>query len=81
MASLAVAVLFGLGHLPAAQALGPLTTMVVLRSLLLNGAASLAFGYLFWRRGVEAAMVAHASAHIGLQVVGPHFAQATEAVA
>ncbi len=66
-----VAVCFGLGHLPATQALTPLTPAVVTRSLFLNGVASLTFGYLFWRRGLEAAMVAHACAHVGLQLLGP----------
>jgi membrane protease YdiL (CAAX protease family) len=71
LANLTVAVLFALGHLPATHALGPLTPLVVARCFLLNGAASLVFGYLFWRHGLESAMVAHASAHIGLQVLGP----------
>jgi membrane protease YdiL (CAAX protease family) len=74
-ANVLVAALFALGHLPATQALGPLTPAVVVRSFLLNGAASMVFGYLFWRRGLEAAMTAHASAHVGLQVIGPVIAK------
>lgn len=68
-----IAVLFAVGHLPATQSLAPLTPAIVVRSLIMNGAASLTFGYLFWRRGLEAAMVAHACAHVGLQIVGPLF--------
>jgi hypothetical protein len=51
-----------------------LTTIVVSRSILLNGAASLTIGYLFWRRGPEADMIARAGAHIGLQLLGPNLA-------
>ena len=35
-----VAVLFGLGHLPATSAITPLTTMLVLRAVVLNGIAA-----------------------------------------
>jgi membrane protease YdiL (CAAX protease family) len=65
-----VAVLFGLGHLPATSAVTPLTTTLVLRSLILNGIAGTAFGYLYWRRGLEAAMIGHMSAHLVMQVPG-----------
>ncbi len=77
LANVVVAVLFALGHLPATQAITPLTPAVVARSLFLNGVASLTFGYLFWRRGLESAMVAHACAHVGLQMVGPALVSAT----
>jgi membrane protease YdiL (CAAX protease family) len=65
-----VAVLFGLGHLPATSAVTPLTTTLVLRSLILNGIAGTAFGYLYWKRGLEAAMIGHMSAHLVLQIPG-----------
>jgi membrane protease YdiL (CAAX protease family) len=42
-----VAVLFGLGHLPITSAITPLTTMLVVRALVLNGIAGIAFGYLY----------------------------------
>jgi membrane protease YdiL (CAAX protease family) len=80
MANAVVAILFGLGHLPATQALAPLTPAVVFRCLLLNGAASLVFGHLFWRRGLESAMFAHASAHVGLQIIGPAIMNGTAAL-
>ena len=57
--------------------LAPLTTPIIVRSVVLNGVASATFGWLFWRRGLEAAMVAHACAHVGLQVLGPIFLRAT----
>lgn len=69
-ANVLAALLFGAGHLPAVAALAPLTTVVVARTLLLNGIAGVLFGWLYWRRGLLAAMVAHFSADIVLHVVG-----------
>jgi membrane protease YdiL (CAAX protease family) len=60
------AVLFGVGHLPAlAQAVG-LTPALIARTVLLNAVAGVAFGWLYWRRSLEAAMVAHAAFHVPL---------------
>ena len=59
-----VALLFAAGHLPAAAMTAPLTSGVVARTLLLNAVAGLLFGWLFWRRSLESAMVAHASVHV-----------------
>lgn len=58
------ALLFGLGHLPNAATLGPLTPAAVGRILLLNGIAGVAFGWLYWRESLEAAMVAHVAFHV-----------------
>ena len=66
----AVAILFALGHLPATATVAPLTDLLVARALLLNGLAGVAFGYLFWRHGLEAAMAGHISAHLVLQIPG-----------
>jgi membrane protease YdiL (CAAX protease family) len=65
-----VAVLFGLGHLPATSAMTPLTQLLVVRALVLNGIAGIAFGYLYWKRGLEAAMLAHMSTHLVMQIPG-----------
>jgi hypothetical protein len=65
------ALLFGAGHLPTAAGLWPLTAIVVLRTLVLNGVAGLAFGWLYWRRGLEAAMCAHFCADLVLHVATP----------
>jgi membrane protease YdiL (CAAX protease family) len=70
VAIVVVAILFGLGHLPATAAIAPLTETLVLRALVLNGVAGVAFGYLYWRHGLEAAMLGHMSAHLVLQVPG-----------
>jgi membrane protease YdiL (CAAX protease family) len=69
------ALLFGAGHLPAAAPVWPLTGMVVLRTLLLNAVAGLAFGWLYWRRGLEAAMLAHFCADLVLHVAVPLLAR------
>jgi len=59
------AVLFGAGHLPAASALvGTLTLSVVTYILLVNAAFGVVAGYLFFRYGLEAAIIAHALAHL-----------------
>jgi membrane protease YdiL (CAAX protease family) len=60
------AVLFGLGHLPALAQSADLTPALVVRTVLLNAVAGVLFGWLYWRRSLEAAMVAHASFHVPL---------------
>ena len=72
-ANLIVAVLFALGHVPAARLLMPITTLVIVALLTINGAASLVFGYLCWKRGLEAAMIAHFFTDLTLHVIGPMF--------
>lgn len=57
------AVAFGLLHLPITATIVPLTSWVILRAILLNGIAGIAFGWLFWQYSLEAAMLAHASFH------------------
>jgi membrane protease YdiL (CAAX protease family) len=69
-AILLAAVLFGIGHLPAATILAPLDAMIVLRTVALNALGGALFGWLYWRRHLEAAMVAHASAHVGFALAG-----------
>jgi Type II CAAX prenyl endopeptidase Rce1-like len=57
------ALVFGLLHLPATAAIVPLTPVVIIRALLLNGIAGIAFGWLFWQYSLEAAMLSHVSVH------------------
>jgi membrane protease YdiL (CAAX protease family) len=73
IANLIVAVLFALAHIPSAKLLMPITPLVILALLTINGAASLLFGYLCWKRGLEAAMLAHFFADFTLHVIGPMF--------
>ena len=73
IANVIVALLFALAHVPAAKLLMPITTLVIVALLTINGAASLCFGYLCWKRGLEAAMLAHFCADFTLHVIGPMF--------
>lgn len=61
------AVLFGIGHLPTATAIyGGLTPEVVTWIVVGNAIGGIAFGWLFWRCSLEAAMIGHAAAHVVL---------------
>lgn len=65
LAIAASALLFGAGHLPLAHfLLGSLNGPVVLFVVGLNAAFGLLFGWMYWRRGLESAMVAHAVTHL-----------------
>lgn len=64
-------VIFGLGHLPITGALTAITPVVVLRAILLNGVAGIIFGWLYWKKGLESAMISHFSADICLHVLLP----------
>jgi hypothetical protein len=68
-ANLIAALLFGAGHLPSAAALVPLTGFVIFRTLLLNGVLAVAFGVLYRRYGLEAAILSHFTAGIMLHVI------------
>jgi membrane protease YdiL (CAAX protease family) len=59
------------GHLPAASRITPLTPALIGRTLLLNGIAGAVFGYLYWKRGLEAVMIAHGTADVVMHVGGP----------
>ena len=74
-ANVLVAVLFGLGHLPAASMMMTITPPIVAIAVVVNGFASIVFGRLYWTRGLEAAMLAHFTADIVLHVAGPAFAR------
>ena len=73
LANIIVAILFGLGHLPAASMVMHLTPAVVFLALMINGIAALAFGYLYWQRGLESAMIAHFCADFVIYVIGVTF--------
>ncbi len=73
ISNLVVAVLFGLGHLPSASLVMPITPLVVALALAFNGIAAIAFGVLYRKRGLESAMIAHFTADFVIYVVGPRF--------
>ena len=71
-ANVTAAVVFGLSHLPAALRLGlPRTPLAVGYLVAANAVAGLVFGWLFRKRGLESAMLAHASADVWLHAVFP----------
>jgi hypothetical protein len=70
-ANVGAALLFGAGHLPATAAITTLTGIVIIRALVLNGLVGVVCGWLYWKRGLYLAMIAHFSADIVLHVVPP----------
>ena len=70
-ANLLAALLFGVGHLPAAASLLPLTPVIVVRVLILNAVPGLVMDWLYRKRGLEAAMLAHGIADLILHVATP----------
>jgi hypothetical protein len=69
IANILAAVLFGLGHLPTTALLIPLTPLVITRAIVLNGVLGVVFGWLYWKHGLESAMISHFSADIVLHVL------------
>jgi hypothetical protein len=64
------AVLFGVGHLPAASAMvGELTFGVSAYLVAANATFGLVAGWLFWRYGLESAIIAHITVHAMLLAV------------
>ena len=60
-------IVFGVGHLPVAVAIGgQLTLPVVVYVITVNSVFGLMAGYLYWRKGLEAAITAHMLAHVGI---------------
>jgi membrane protease YdiL (CAAX protease family) len=72
-ANLIACLLFGAMHLPQAAALLGLTAPLVAFVFLGNGVPGLIFGWLYWRKGLVAAMVSHTVADIVSKVVLPLF--------
>ncbi len=61
------ALMFGAGHLPAAALLvKQLTPSVIAWIIMGNAAFSLVAGWLYWKVGLEAAIIAHITTHLGI---------------
>jgi len=64
------AIIFGLGHLPTILAMGAtFSPMVLTRVIFLNGIAGVLFGWLYWKKGLESAMISHFSVDVVLHVL------------
>ena len=61
--------IFAAGHLGAAAQLWPLTPLVLVYVMVANMIVGVPLGFVFWKRGLEAAMVAHFSADMVLHVI------------
>lgn len=72
IAILLAAIIFGLGHLPITAALTTITPMVITRAIVLNGVGGIVFGILYWKKGLESAMLAHFTTDIWLLTLLPH---------
>lgn len=70
-ANVIVAIGFGLAHLPSWSAVTTLTPAIVITVVLLNSIGGITFGYLYFERGLEAAMLAHFAADVVLHGLGP----------
>lgn len=72
-ANVAAALAFGAVHLPQAAMLAELTAPLVALVMIGNGLVGLVFGWLYWRRGLVAAMVCHSSTNVVARVLVPLF--------
>lgn len=64
IATIVAAIVFAQGHLSATSLSVAITPLVIARSLVLNGGLGLLYGYIYTRRGLEAAMLTHFSTDI-----------------
>jgi len=71
LAIIITAVLFGIGHLPITSAITAITPGIILRAIVLNGIGGIIFGWLYWKKGLESAMISHFSTDIVLHVILP----------
>lgn len=71
LAIIIAAIIFGIGHLPAVMAITALTPLVIVRTIVLNAVGGIIFGWLYWKKGLESAMISHFSADIVLHVILP----------
>jgi len=65
------AVIFGIGHLPTVLAIATPTPLLITRVIVLNAVGGIIFGWLYWKKGLESAMISHFSADIILHVIVP----------
>lgn len=71
LAIILAAVIFGAGHLPALMSITTITPLLIIRTVALNALGGIIFGWLYWKKGLESAMISHFSADIVLHVIVP----------
>lgn len=67
------AILFGASHLPTVLFFADLSVLHILRIVFLNTIGGVVFGWLYWRRGLEHAMVSHFGMDLVLHIILPPF--------
>lgn len=67
------ALIFGASHLPALVSAAPPDAPLVLRTILLNSVLGILFGWVYWRRSLEHAMLAHGATHVVFWIATPVF--------
>ena len=66
------AVIFGLAHLQMPAMVGwPVTNAAIARSLVINSLGGLVYGWIYWRKGLESAILTHFSTDVVLHVFVP----------
>ena len=71
IANVFMALFFAVGHLPALKtAIGKISSVMLLRTILLNTPIGLVCGWVFWQYGIEAAILTHFTADIVYHVGG-----------
>jgi len=68
-AILLASVIFGMGHLPITAEMVDLTPGIIVRAVVLNSVGAIPFGWLYWKKGLESAIISHFFAGIVLRVI------------
>lgn len=64
------AIVFGLGHLPLAFTLSSQATASLVAYIIVGNAFfGLIAGYLYWQKGLEAAIIAHVTVHLAMTII------------
>ena len=69
IANIVAAILFAAAHLPSTIMSIGITPVILIRCFLLNGGAGLVFGFLYRKRGIQYAMIAHAFTHVAMKLI------------
>lgn len=64
-------IIFGLGHFPTVYlAVGNPSLLLLVYILIGNSVAGLFYGWLYWKKGLEASFIAHIFTHVTMLVIG-----------
>lgn len=65
------AILFGLAHLPFGSTYVAVNPMTITEAIVNNGMVGVVSGWLYWKKGLESAMIGHFSSDVVLHLVVP----------